>query len=140
VAEIDNAGHDNSAAFRALAGWVLVCMYVCMASVLCAVSARGFRSMLHVHGACGLLVAGRNRALIPPPPVLTSHIKTQTHDWLAGWLADRLTHSLTRSLTDVRRYIGVFSKPANTARGEGNKPEAISMTAPVIMPQGKYKQ
>lgn len=33
------------------------------------------------------------------------------------------------------RYIGAFSRPANTAR-DGAKPEAISMTAPVVMPQG----
>lgn len=35
--------------------------------------------------------------------------------------------------TPLNSYIGVFSKPANTKAG---KPEGISMTAPVIMPQG----
>merc|ERR1719271_491566 len=32
----------------------------------------------------------------------------------------------------LARYIGVFSKPANSGRATG-KPEAISMTAPVLL-------
>ena len=61
--------------------------------------------------------------------------------WLIGKDArhahKRSTH---RTCTwHTNSYIGAFpgSKPANTARG-GAKPEAISMTAPVVMPQGTF--